>query len=333
MIVQYIKMAKLSGPRMKGGGYYSKGKRRKRPRIRSRSRDHLTLNEKKEVTVIAKKVVKESSESKYFNTTALNLLKRLTPIASRGGVVNNSCLAFSVGNPVVTGGYGSGSAPLVSLNMAKLFTVAATAPLNNNVLEGSKCMPSLMRTDWTINYPQLNTSANATGGSPIYVRFIRVKPKNLKYSNVTLEPRNDLFKDQYNVETGINRSTFNDMELQEYTLNRRKYQVLQDTSKVLFPTSTSADLQVTPGVTTSLVDNLGGNMSNWRFTINHKPNEKTYYYNNDPQAVGGDQNPQAGESSEMIFIHFTNLGLNGSALQKGDEVRVTCKPCATFKDI
>lgn len=325
-------MAKKSGPRMKGGSYYSKGKKRGRPR--KPRRDTLTLTEKKQVRNIAKTVVKNTAESKYFNTTALNLLKRLTPLQSRPGVVNNSVLAFAVGNPSSVGGYGGSAAAqaLISLNMAKLFTVAATAPLNNNVIEGSKCMPSLMKTEWTINYPQINSSANSTGGSPIYVRFIRVKPKNLKFSDVDYEPKSDLFRDQYNVETGITAATFNDMELQEYALNRRKYTVLQDSSKVLYPTSTYGDLAVTPGVTTSLVDNLG-NMSNWRFSVNHKPNEKTYYYNNDPQAVGGDQFPQAGQSSEMIFIHFCNLGINGSALQKGDEIRVTCKPCATFKDI
>ena len=327
-------MAKKSGPRMRGGAFYSKGKKRGRPR--KQRRDTLTLTEKKQVRNIAKTVVKNTAESKYFNTTALNLLKRLTPIPARQGVVNNSVLAFSVGNPSGVGGYGNAGGgavtALTSLNMAKLFTVAAAAPLNNNVIEGSKCMPSIMRTDWTFNYPQINTSANQEGGSPIYIRFIRVKPRNLKFSDTNYEPKADLFKDQYNVETGISVSTFNDMELQSYTINRRKYTVLQDTSKVLYPSSTYGDLQVTPGVTTSLVDNLG-NMSNWRFSVNHKPNEKTYYYNNDPQAVGGNQFPQAGQSNEMIFIHFCNLGLNGSAFQKGDEIRVTCKPCATFKDI
>lgn len=326
-------MAKLYGPRMKGGGYYSKGKKRGRPKG---SKNALTKKEKSQVTAIAKSVVKNTAESKYFNTTAFNLLKRLTPIPARQGVVNNSVLAFSVGNPSSVGGYGNAGGgavtSLTSLNMAKLFTVAAVAPLNNNVLEGSKCMPSVMRTDWTINYPQINSSANSTGGTPIYVRFIRVKPKILKFSDVTIEPKEDLFRNQYNVETGINDSAFNDLELQEYALNRRKYTVLQDSSKVLYPSSTFGDLAVTPGVTTSLVDNLG-NRSNWRFTVNHKPNTKTYYYNNDPQAVGGDQLPQAGQSNEMIFIHFCNMGLNGSALQTGDEVRVTCKPCATFRDI
>ena len=314
----------------------TKAQRKKRGSAMSRysSKKGLTKVEKKQVNTIAKQVVKNTAESKYFNTTALNLLKRITPLPARSGVVNNSVLAYSVGNPSSVGGYGGAGAAqaLISLNMAKLFTVAATAPLNNNVIEGSKCMPALMKTDWTINYPQINSSSNATGGSPIYVRFIRVKPRNLKFSDVTLEPKSDLFRDQYNAETGISSSTFNDLELQEYSLNRRKYQVLQDSSKVLYPTSTYGDLAVTPGVTTSLVDNIG-NMSNWRFSINHKPNEKTYYYNNDPQAVGGDQLPQAGQSSEMIFIHFCNLGLNGSALQTGDEIRVTCKPCATFKDI
>lgn len=329
-------MAKLSGPRLRSGAYHSKGKKRGRPKGSKNRKNVLTKKEKSQVTAIAKSVVKNTAESKYFNTTALNLLKRLTPVAARTGVVNNSVLAFSVGNPSNVGGYGqptgSGPVALISLNMAKLFTAAAVEPLNNNVLEGSKCMPSLMRTDWTFNYPQLNSTANPTGGTPIYIRFIRVKPKLLKFADVTIEPKTDLFRNQYNVETGINDSDFNDMELQEYNINRRKYTVLQDSSKVLYPTSTYSDLQTTPGVTSSLVDNMASR-SNWRFRVNHKPNSKTYYYNNDPQEVGGDQLPQAGQSNEMIFIHFCNLGLVGSALQKGDEIRVTCKPCATFKDI
>lgn len=325
-------MAK-AGPRMKSGGFYSKGKKRGRPKG---SKNALTKNQKKEVTVIAKKTVKDTAEPKYFNTTTINSLKRLSPIQSRQGVVNNSVLAFSVGNPSGVGGYGNAGGgavtALTSLNMARLFTVAAVAPLNNNVLEGSKCLPSLMKTEWTINYPQVNSSANATGATPIYVRFIRVKPKVLKFTDASIEPKVDLFKDQYNAEIGINDSTFNDMELQNYTINRRKYTVLQDSSKILYPTSTYGDLQVTPGVTTSLVDNVG-HRSNWTFSVTHKPNSKTYYYNNDPTQVGGDQLPSAGQSNELILIHFCNMGLSGSANQRGEAVEVTCKPCATFKDI
>ena len=59
-------MAKLSGPRMSTGRYYSKGKRGRKP-AKKKQKGGLNKTERKQTTQIAKKVINSMAESKYFH--------------------------------------------------------------------------------------------------------------------------------------------------------------------------------------------------------------------------------------------------------------------------
>lgn len=329
-------MVNYSGPRLPSGKYYSKGKRGRPKGSKNKPKPKSGLNkvEAKQVAQIAKKTVLTNSESKYFNSTPLGSLKRLLPYASRAGA-NTSVRGFAVGTGVLGGTpneimYGVNNAATVAiddLNMCRLFNNLAADPYKQNVLEGSYCAPSMCKTEWTLTYPYINTTSNEIGATPVYVRMIRVKPRKVKYSDVSIQPRTDLFLDQYGASTGISQSSFNDMELQHYKVNKRKYEVIQDVSRYLLPTMTVATLQIADGNTLST--DIENKRNEWKFTLNHKQPSKLYY--EDAQATG--VQPKAGQSAEMIFFHFCNIGINGAATQNGDEIRITCKPCSTFKDI
>lgn len=294
----------------------------------------LNKTETKQVRAIAKKTVLSNAESKYFNSTPLGSLKRLLPFASRAGA-NTSVRGFAVGtgvlggtpNEIMYGVSGGATVAIDDLNMCRLFNGLAGNPYDQNVLEGSYCAPSMCKTEWTLTYPYINTTANETGATPVYVRMIRVKPRKVKYSDVAIQPRSDLFLDQYGASTGISMSSFNDMELQHYAVNRRKYEVIQDVTRELLPTMTVATLQIADGNTLST--DIENKRNEWKFTLNHKQPKKLYYEDATTTGV----QPKAGQSAEMIFFHFCNIGINGSATQNGDEIRITCKPCSTFKDI
>lgn len=310
--------------------------RRKTNTSRKRTKPKAGLNktETNQVKAIAKRTVMSNAESKYFNSTPMGTLKRLLPLESRTGA-NTSVRGFAVGTGVLGGTpteimYGvSGGATVAidDLNMCRLFSGVASSPYEQNVLEGSYCAPSMCKSEWTLTYPYINTTANETGATPIYVRVIRVKPRRVKYSDVVIQPRTDLFLDQYGASTGVSDTTFNDMELQNYAVNRRKYEVIQDSIRVLLPTMTVATLAISDGNTLST--DVENKRNEWKFTLNHKQPSKLYYEDATTTGV----QPKAGQSAEMIFFHFCNMGINGSATQNGDEIRITCKPCSTFKDI
>ena len=63
------------------------------------------------------------------------------------------------------------------------------------------------------------------------MRMIRVQPRMKKYSDVEINPKGDLFVDQYGEAIGVNSGGFNTMELELLKINSRKYKVIQDVRK------------------------------------------------------------------------------------------------------
>ena len=297
----------------------------------------LNYVEKKQVTSLAVKAINRSAESKYFESTNMNTLTRLAPLQSRNGNTAMAVQAFAVGSGAspqmssVTYGWqnGTGNINITDLNMTRLFApqdqTGPTDPLAQNSLEGSYASPSMCRTEWYLQIPQVDTTVQQKNGTPTYVRILRVKPRKQKYADLSINPKNDLFVNQFGQEAGINFTSFNEMELKMFKPNSRKYEIIADIQKRLVPASTIATLDIAAGNT--ITTDLSRSASNCRLVMNHKQPKKLYY----TAAVDGAQ-PRDGQSNEMIFFHYVKEGTEGAVTANERALELTCKPVSTFKD-
>lgn len=340
-------MAKLSGPRMRGGSYYSKGKARGRPRKSTKTKTAVTRRPApKMIKSIVKKQVMSMAETKYFNTSRLSTLTRLSTFSSRSLATAIDVRAFAVGdgsNPVagqadvVDYGFvaGQGAPDVVPLNMVRAFGNANSAiSLRKNSIEGAYVSPSTCKSEWIIEFPQITTTSdlgNVAEANPMYMRVIRVVPRMKKYSKVEIDPKTDLFVDQYGEAIGVNSAVFNQLELQMLKVNARKYQVIQDYQKLLVPSSTSSAFAIADG--NVQITNLSRYGNQCKLVFNHKQPKKLYYDDVDNDGVVNDgAQPQAGQNNELIFFHFTTIGSRGN-VNASNDIEITCKTVSTFKDI
>lgn len=340
-------MPRLSGPRMKSGAYYSKGKKRgRKPSTRPKRVRKTVRPPPKMIKNIVKKTVTNLAETKYFQTTRLSALTRLAPISSRSLATPINVLAFAVGtgvspaagtDDIIDYGFepGVGNPDIYALNMVRTFgRNTSDVSLRKNQVEGAYVSPSMCRSEWLIEFPRVDTSSSVNdllGANPMYMRVIRVKPRNRKYADVAVNPKGDLFVDQYGEDIGVNIGSFNQLELQMYKINSRKYEVIQDIHKILVPTSTTSTFAIANGNTQ--VTNLYAYGNQCRLVFNHKQPKKLYYTDVDSTGVVSDQaQPDAGQSTEMIFFHFTTLGTEGN-VNASNNMEVSCKTVSTFKDI
>lgn len=338
-------MPKFSGPRLPTGRYYSKRKagRPKGGKNKPRAKKVTTVAK---VRQVAKNAVMSMAETKYFNTTPLANITRQPTIRSRSLATPVNVLAFAVGtgdNPspgsvaTIDYGYiaGIGNAPIAQLNMTRAFGQAnSDASLRKNAIDGAYVSPSMCRTEWLIEFPQLATTddlGNVSAANPMYMRMVRVVPRMKKYSDVDINPKGDLFQTQYGEATGVNVPAFNQLELQMLKVNSRKYQVIQDYEHVFVPSSTLSSFAIAGG--NIQVTNLNKSGCKLKLTCNHKQPTKLYYTNVDASGVVADNaQPEAGQSNELIFFHFTSLGTSGNT-NTSNTMEITCKTISTFKDI
>ncbi len=193
-------MAKFYGPRRADGSYYSKRKAgRTKGRTNYKKKAGLTKTKVKEVKSIVKKVINRQAESKYFQVTQLNALTRLNPLPSRNGNTTMAVAGYAVGTgsspqmSTITYGWQQnvGNVNVYDLNMTRLFGPGIIGSLAQNALEGSYASPSMCRTEWIIQVPQQDTTVRENYGTPLYMRMLRVKPREQKYSQVDINPKND----------------------------------------------------------------------------------------------------------------------------------------------
>lgn len=300
--------------------------------------DSFSKTKVKAVKKIVNKVINKNAESKYFNSTNMNDLVRIEPLQSRNGLTSIAAVGFAVGTgesaqmSTITYGYqgGVGNINVYDLNMARLFgqqdPEAPVDVLKQNALEGSYANPSMCKTEWLVQVPQQDTTLESNYGTPMFCRILRVKPRKQKYADLSINPKNDLFVNQFGIEIGISSSSFNDQQLHMFKVNTRKYELIEDIQKTLVPASTTATLAIADGntITTDLVKSG----SNCRLVMQHKQPKRLFYID---AAVDGSQ-PQDGQSNELILFHFTKLGTSGNYSSNEKNVEITCKPVSTFKD-
>jgi len=323
-------MAKFSGPRMNGGKYYSKRRAGRKPKA--------TKMTEAKVEAIAKKAINEEAESKYFNSAALGTVSPINSYPNRTSMsVLGYCTgtAFSVQN---TGtwkyGWSTSTAEqnMESLNMNRVFVSTQTDPiLKAYRIQGTECSPSFAQTEWCIERDYIDTtSAGELDTAPLYCRMIRVKPIIKKGSYQPIDPKNDLFLDQYNRPTGVNSAGFQQYELMMNKVDNGKYRVIEDKRFVLNPPGTGSTLEISNGDT--VVSNLG--LTSFKtLKCRHSIGNK-FFYETPDSSTATQQFPTDGYTPEFVLFHFTYMGVNANITTGLDAKRlnITCKPVSTFKD-
>ena len=333
-------------------------KRTSRPRTASKStKKGLTKKEKSQTRKIAKSVVNNLAESKYFNVARsigeLNLNTAWWASAtsqSEIGVLgfttgfekevnqDGATVAYKYGDNVTNG---SGQ-NMESLELNRVFEISSQSPLEQNAVEGNTIRPAYAESNWLLNRlagntEQINDLAN---GCTYKVRMIRCKPRVVKGSFQRVHPENDLFLDQANHEFGIssvqnNVRVFNPYELMLAKANSRKYQIIEDTMFAMGPAGNYVDVGLGAG-------EVAYNMKNPESTAcktlkrTHKIGKELYYNKPNDTSTSQNQYPQDGFQQEFILFHVWASGNPQqvtTARTAPQLMRISCRPVSTFKDI
>jgi len=138
---------------------------------------------------------------------------------------------------------GADDVPFRELLMLRPFTsTTGNQQTDNYAIEGRECMPISAQTKWRLSRDIGKLTSGLEGAIwksnlgapnglqhnlPIICRMIRVNPKHLQTNN-ECDPEQDLFVNEFNNSTGVAASTFDDLELLSYRINRRRYDVIED---------------------------------------------------------------------------------------------------------
>lgn len=322
-------MAKLSGPRMRTGSYYSKGKPRGRPRKKVyKKKSGLNKTEKKQV----KAIINRQAESKYFNVTPISQLKGsgdagVEMILARAGYPQMRVLGFQTGNGLQTDNTAIqyGISDITALNLARTF---AAGDANGYDVEGSYVTPSLALSTFNIQRLYLDTtngSDQALECTPYLVRMLRLSPRPKKSTYQTIVPNEDAFLDQFSQEIGIKDTNFGHYEIQMLKPNTKKYQVIQDSTWIMKPPCSFNELDIGDGTWQTSSVNDGS-----RRQMNFKHNIGNRLFYDAPTEVS---DPTDGFKVEYILFHVVALGTANAASISPDTVRFGVKSVSTFKDL
>ena len=202
----------------------------------------LNKTERKEV----KQIINTKAESKFFegaNELQGQALKFQSTTASNQEIMVRSFTVGPGGAALLDNTYGyestGGAARAITpMFMARTFDrLGSSTDYTSFVPDGKTVIPSMCRTTWRLHRSKIDTSDAAQDklAAPYLVRFIRVKPRVSKFSDVDLVPRVDLFQNNYGVAYGIDspanvfQRNFGLFEMMTSKVNSRKYTVIQDT--------------------------------------------------------------------------------------------------------
>ena len=218
-----------------------------------RTKTGLNSKEKSQVTKLAKAAVLTVAEKKYMRTQpSYNVTPNVSKANSRVSVMafSNTTNVVGTGLTAKELNYGvedqtSGAAevPFRELLMLRPFTsTTGNQQTDNYAIEGRECMPISAQTKWRLSRDigkivsgleavHWNSNLGAPNGLqhnlPIICRMIRVNPKHLQTNN-ECDPETDLFVSEFNNAIGVASSSFDDLELLAYRINRRRYDVIED---------------------------------------------------------------------------------------------------------
>ena len=336
----------------------------KRPfKVRKKTNKALNVVEKKQVKNIAKKVVNQLAETKYFatNGSAVNLATSAawetdqnirSDIQVYGFTTGESAELRQNGNRTTfiygTSNQSGDPIEMLSLKMNRIFTTSDTVVTRRQqAIEGNSIRPSYAECKWLLERPQSTVTNDTTKALPYLVRLIRCRPRATKGSFQTYDPQNDLFLDQYNEPFGINTGSktsnprFGRNDFHMAKTNSRRYNIIEDKCFSMLPSGIvfeTTDNQGDP------VDNVNSpNMNGAKlFTTKHKIGTELYYP--DPNTIVAtptadfNQSPVTGFIPEFILFHI--LGVSNPSTSYAtqadsgfsDNIRISARPISTFKD-
>jgi len=336
----------------------------------------LNSKEKSEVKKIAKASVQATAEHKYMNTLqTFNTAPHISKSGARVSVLGftNTVNKIGAGDSEQILNYGQSNpesvplptyAPMQELKMLRPFTDnTGDAQTDNYALEGRECMPRSAKCKWRLSR---NISSQVAGFSqtawdgntgippnlatnlPIICRMIRVSPK-LTQTNQVCNPEDDLFLSEFNNQTGINNSAFDDLELLTYRINRRRYTVIEDK---FFRIQNGLTIQYTRAIKSSsgagvsstavlqpMISNCNANCEKVLTTyhqLTSKKNTKVFY--DQPESFGL-ENPSSGMRREYILYHFMYAGAESyldnevTAPKAPQDLRISAVPLVKFTDV
>ena len=341
------KMAKLSGPRMRGGKYYSKGKKRGRPKKQS----GLNKTEVKQVSTLAKRVVNKMAETKYFNVSGFKHSKPL--YYARANVKNIGVRGYSTCENKNSQGtriaYGRDTASgnveyLDELNMNRCFSNSSGSDYyKSQAIEGAYVAPSFQQSTFVLERETAYTVAeaseyNSLKCAPYYVRIIRVSPRASKFSTIDVDPQNDLFVDEFGEATGINIPGFSTHQLMTLKLNGRKYKIISDKSCIMVPPMIMNNVATGQSDTDPLTE-VNGNVAQYNtkgafrtMSFRHNIGKKLFF----ERGAEAEANSTTGQTNEFVLFHTCHIGLNTHASPNSydaTDMLISTKSVSTFKDI
>lgn len=329
-------MPKYSGPRLPSGRYYSKRRAGRKPAAKSKpKRGGLNKTEVKQTKQIAKRVLNQNSESKYFDVRTISQLSG----AGQAGIIPTPArllypqlyvVGFAAGeadvnNSVLT--YGQNTIEAIHHGR-----IHPDGQAQNQDIEGQYVRPSLSIT--TFDIQRIITGSDlsletARNMCPFMVRVLRLCPKPRKGSSQNLDPERDAFLDQNNQETGVADSTFEHYELLLLKANTKKYTVKGDMRFMLNPPLTTTEVGTGNASfpTSHDVGNISTNIHR-QMTFKHDIGKRLFYENPNVRS-----NPTDGFKNEYILFHIIPVGTGNLGDIIPSTVRFCAKAVSTFKDV
>lgn len=350
---------------------------KKKPERRPRKPSGLNRKEKAEVKKIAFNTTQGQAEKKFMNPLPMfNTPPHYVNNASRISVLAFSNTVNKVGDTTLF--YGSeevGGIPNTPVEMKELKMLrpyqdtGLDLTTDNYTLEGRKCMPSSAMCKWRLSrnigvaITQLSADSTHSGinvipsrlatNLPIICRMIRVNPK-LTQTDQVCDPETDLFVSPYtNSVTGVKKSDFDDLELLTYSINKRRYNVVQDKFfriqnglTIQYTKSTRGYDNGSAGPTNQysffqpIISNTNANCEKvltTRHILTAKKHGQVFY--NEPEGNAAVENASSGQKKEYILYHWIYAGAESFLDDENAEpkapldLRMSVVPCVKFTDI
>lgn len=311
----------------------------------------LNKTEVKQVRTIAKKQVNSMAESKYFATNPA-IAEFSTVPAWRNGSTNSEVgvFGFTTGNQRSTNSAGTSAltyygvdsvtgnqSMVTSLDLNKVFTTSNSAPQRASyAVVGSSVRPAYNEVQWLLNRIQANVTTDEQKALPYKVRIIRASPRALKGSFQEIDPRNDLFLDQYNEPFGINttnasgQNVFGQYEFHMAKPNSRRYRIISDRTMTILPTGAVSNLSTDDVQVTDVNNGFR------KLKTSHRLGKELFYSAPNDNSTALNQYPDTGFTPEFILYHVIAVGnpeSNTNDRTNADLLRISARPVSTFKDM
>lgn len=326
------------------GGRRAASTTARRKSARSRAASGRRSNLSKKVTpAVVKKMILDRVETKPFNSYTVPTKTVHVDSADAFGTLGlSTTVAKSVAAAGATSLQYGGATDMTELTMLRPFSTGATQDWEQqSALDGLTCIPLTGRVTLNmfrkhIHAEQIPNGFSLITSGPMRIRVIRVTPKGNLGAIETINPQQDLFRDQWHQEEGIQQSSVKPDMLESLPVNREKYTVLNDECF-------SLNRPVT-------WEHVSGNVGIGEFIANGNTTNPTskvlVYYPQLAQRKGGQvrykapndaatDNADMGQRREFILIHawypgVTDRGEMAASIVQDLNIRIT--PESRFKD-